>query len=92
MKNVIGLFILLFFTPVLSADGFNWLTSTGEKAPEKENQKRNAGFGGVLLITPDKDWQEKWNTPKEHVPYFSEAKNVKVGDELTILLFLQTLS
>lgn len=45
------------------------------------------GFGGWLVVTQDKDWEEKWNTPQENTPSFSEAKEVSYGEELTILIF-----
>ena len=44
-------------------------------------------LGGWLLVTPDTDWEEKWNTPHESTPYFSEAEEVILGEELTILPF-----
>jgi hypothetical protein len=59
----------------------------GSKAPNKENQKSISGFGGWLLITADKDWEEKWSTPYKNTPYFSEVKDVKLGEEITILPF-----
>jgi hypothetical protein len=87
MKTILSLLILIFSTQVVSDDNFHWLTESGEIAPERENQKSNGGFGGWLLVTPDKDWEDKWNTPRENTPYFSEAKDVKIGEELTILPF-----
>ncbi len=45
------------------------------------------GFGGWLVVTPDKDWVKKWETPTENIPNFSEADKVKYGEELTILPF-----
>lgn len=44
-------------------------------------------MSGWLLITPDKDWQAKWNTPPENVPHFNEAEVVEVGQPLNVLLF-----
>nr|MBX2869701.1 hypothetical protein [Acidiferrobacterales bacterium] len=45
------------------------------------------GFSGMLLITPDADWKEKWETPPEVVPRLSSADTVKIGEKLTILIF-----
>jgi len=39
------------------------------------------------VVTPDLDWEAKWNTSPETVPNFSEAKNVSYGQQLTILTF-----
>src|SRR6266446_3679595 len=33
------------------------------------------------------DWETKWNTPPETVPTFSEARTVKRGGVVTILIF-----
>lgn len=45
------------------------------------------GFGGLLLVTPDPDWEEKWNTSPDTVPQFSQASTVRYGERLTILTF-----
>ncbi|MFA5506012.1 MAG: hypothetical protein WC423_11330 [Vulcanimicrobiota bacterium] len=45
------------------------------------------GFAGMLLVTPDPDWEEKWNTSTEAVPRFTQASTVSYGEALTILTF-----
>lgn len=87
MRNLILLLTLFFSTQAMCGEEFHWRMSDGSKAPNIKNQKSISGFGGWLLVTPDKDWEEKWNTPKEHVPHFSEAEEVELGEELTILPF-----
>ena len=87
MRKTLVFLIILFSTQAICSDDFHWLMDDGTKAPDRENQKSISGFGGWLLVTPDKDWEQKWNTPFENVPYFSEAENVKLGEELTILPF-----
>lgn len=42
-------------------------------------------FSGVLIVTPDKDWEKKWNTSPESIPYVSSGTTVKKGGELFIL-------
>jgi len=64
-----------------------WVTKNGTPAPNTDNMKSIKGFGGWLIITPDKDWAEKWETPSHTTPYFSEAKTVEYGQNLTILTF-----
>jgi len=87
MRNLI-LFLALFSTTVaVHAEDFYWRTGDGSKAPNTKNQKSISGFGGWLLVTPDKDWEAKWNTPREYIPHFSEADEVELGEELTILPF-----
>ena len=86
MKILLMMFAMSFSTYAIS-DDFFWKLADGSKAPETQNQKSVNGFGGWLIVTPDKDWEEKWNTPSEHVPHFAEASEVKIGEELTILPF-----
>jgi hypothetical protein len=78
---------MLFSTLALADDDFSWLLEDGSPAPSTDSQKSIGGFGAWLLVTPDKDWEAKWNTPAEHVPYFSSADEVRIGDDLTILPF-----
>ena len=87
MRHTLVFLILLFSTQASCSDEFHWFMDDGTKAPNRENQKSIPGFGGWLLVTPDKDWEQKWNTPFANIPYFSEAKNVKLGEEITILPF-----
>ena len=55
---------------------------------DNDNLKSKKGFGGWVIVTSDKDWEEKWNTPPENVPRFNEAVNVNYGDSLTTLTFI----
>ena len=87
MRNLILLLTFCFSAQALCDEEFHWRMSDGSKASNTKNQKSISGFGGWLLVTPDKDWEEKWNTPKENIPHFSEAEEVELGEELTILPF-----
>ena len=64
-----------------------WVTKDGKPVPNTDNMKSIKGFGGWLIITPDKNWAEKWETPSDTTPYFSEAQTVEYGEQLTILTF-----
>ncbi|NOQ80997.1 MAG: hypothetical protein GQ548_00550 [Methylophaga sp.] len=64
-----------------------WLAKDGSRVKETDNMKSVKGFGGSLLVTPDEDWEEKWNTPSHTTPYFREASTVKYGQKLSILTF-----
>lgn len=50
-----------------------------------ESQKTVAGFSGLLIITPDKDWEAKWNTSPEAIPYSASGSTVKKGGQLFVL-------
>ena len=64
-----------------------WLGPDRSKWPDTEFRKTKNDFSAVLLVTPDLDWMQKWNTPPDTIPRFREAKNVKVGEQLVILTF-----
>lgn len=42
-------------------------------------------FSGMLIVTPDKDWEQKWNTSPESIPYVAGGSTVKKGGELFVL-------
>jgi hypothetical protein len=60
----------------------------GNALSDTDARKSRNGFSAALLMTPDKDWQEKWNTPPETIPHFSESTEVTADGELFILTFL----
>lgn len=64
-----------------------WKTMDGKPVPSSESLKSIQGFGGWLVVTPDMDWKDKWETPPETIPRFSEADKVKYGENLAILTF-----
>lgn len=45
----------------------------------------NTAFSGVLIVTPDKEWEKKWNTSPESIPYVASGATVRKGGELFIL-------
>lgn len=55
--------------------------------PNTESRKTKNDFAAWLIATPDRDWKEKWNTPPDTVPHFSEVEKLKVGEQLVILTF-----
>ena len=52
--------------------------------PETEAQKSIAGFGGLVIVTADQDWEKKWKAPGVG-PHFLRTSSVKRGGELFIL-------
>lgn len=79
--------LLLTLSMFSYADTGGWVTRDGKTVPNSDAMKSINGFGGWLVVTPDSDWKEKWNTPTSTTPNFSEAKNVSYGEKLTILAF-----
>jgi len=64
-----------------------WKDETGKLAENTEYRKAKNGFGGWLVVTPDADWKQKWETSPETVPRFTTTNTVERGKELYILLF-----
>jgi hypothetical protein len=64
-----------------------WKDSNGKAIPETEARRTLNGLGGSLLVTPDSNWREKWDTPANTVPRFNEAKAVARGQQVFILIF-----
>lgn len=87
MKHLLIVILFMFTSVIQAEDDSSWLLADGTPAPNTDSQKSIKGFGGWLLVTPDKDWEKKWNTPVENTPSFSVAKEVEIGEELTILPF-----
>jgi hypothetical protein len=65
-----------------------WKDEHGHAAPNTEFRQAKRGFGGWLIVTPDADWEKKWNTSPETVPHFNTADTVERGKNLTILIFV----
>lgn len=81
---LIGLLLL----PLPSVAQSGWVDMKGKPVPETDAAKSRDGFSATLVITPDQDWQQKWDTPPETIPRFTEAGEVGPGGELFILTFL----
>jgi hypothetical protein len=65
-----------------------WHTPDGKPVPDSDAMKGANGFGASLVLTPDADWQAKWNTPPDTAPRFRTTSRVKVGEKVTLLIFL----
>ena len=91
-------YLLILFLFLVNCDVFaisedpietgGWVNRDGTPVPDRDNVKGKKGFGGWVIVTPDEDWAEKWDTPAENTPHFNEASNVNYGDSLTILIFV----
>jgi hypothetical protein len=64
-----------------------WRDSDGRPTADTASRRTVEGFGGWVLVTPDQDWAEKWNTPAESVPSFRESKSVRRGEKVFTLIF-----
>ncbi len=86
MKHFIFV-LMLSCSQSLYAESGGWITREGKPIPNTDSMKSVDGFGASLLVTPDADWEAKWNTSPDTVPHFRTASKVKYGEQLTILTF-----
>lgn len=50
-----------------------WLDTDGKTLPQADHRKSVKGFGGMLIITPDADWKQKWAAHRKGGPEFTPA-------------------
>jgi hypothetical protein len=67
-----------------------WRGPDGTPSPPSESRKQVEGFGAMVLVTPDLDWQAKWDTPPDVIPHFRESDSVARGETVAILIFLSS--
>jgi hypothetical protein len=72
---------------VTNAEETFWKDDKGNPAPNTEFRSSKDGFGGLLVVTPDADWKQKWETSPETVPNFHTSTTVQQGKQLFILIF-----
>lgn len=75
---------LILISGVARAE-LGWRDEGGNPVPDTDSQKSVAGFGGMLIVTPDLDWEKRWETPPEVAPQFTRATSLEKGEELFIL-------
>lgn len=46
------------------------------------------GLHGMLMLTSDKDWQQKWDTPEKTIPTFNTSSELFIGETLSVLGFV----
>jgi len=77
--------IVLRLSPTSTPMG--WRDREGKAVADSEHQKSVGDFGGLVIVTPDADWEAKWATPAETTPHFNSIKDVKRGKEIFVLTF-----
>ncbi|MBM7119959.1 hypothetical protein [Dyella kyungheensis] len=86
MSKLLSFLLLsLLCFPAFCQDG--WRDEHGHPARDTDSRRSVNGFGGSLVVTPDADWQAKWQTPSDTVPHFSVAKIVPRGQQVFFLIF-----
>ena len=78
--------IVLQLAPQNSANEI-WHDQKGRPAATTDDRKSIDGFGSWVIVTPDSNWKEKWETPSSTTPHFTTAKNVQRGTRIFVLTF-----
>jgi hypothetical protein len=86
MKPIHSLIALMILSAATFAADSGWRDREGSPLPDTDTKKSVRGFGGALIVTPDKDWEAKWNTHAETTPQFTTSERLRVGETLTILI------
>lgn len=79
--------LLIFFSTAVIGDESFWKDENGQPIAETESLRSSNGFGGMLLVTADEDWAEKWATPPATAPHYSTTATVAVGETVMTLIF-----
>ena len=87
LKYVFALAVGLALGGSALAQEATWIDEHGQPIPETEARRSINGLAGNLVITPDANWREKWDTPPSTVPHFNETKSVKRGQQVFVLIF-----
>lgn len=77
---------LVLATSVIAQDGI-WKDAHGHPVPETAARRSLNGLGGSLLVTPDANWREKWDTPANVTPQFNQAGTIVRDQQVFILIF-----
>lgn len=83
----VALLLAISFSSIAQEKSGAWRSKDGGIFPETPSRGSVGSMGGMILITPDQDWKEKWNTPKETMPQFSQASEVSLGDSIFLITF-----
>lgn len=85
-SSIIAACLGLLPLPGMAQSG--WINAQGESVAQSPSRKTVQDMGASLLLTPDADWQQKWNTPSDTAPHFNQVDHVATGDTLFVLIFL----
>jgi len=83
--SVIILCVVVFSADYGLAD--NWLSRINRPMQAMQYYPVENGFQAWLLITADQNWREKWDSPQEEIPRFTETDSVRLGGSISILTF-----
>jgi hypothetical protein len=81
--------LVMLAVPAFAQEGWRvGSAGKGAASPDTESRKTVDGLGGLLIVTPDADWQAKWQTPSETIPHFTEVQSLARGKKAFVLTFV----
>ena len=69
--------LLLGFSSASFSQSYGWQDRNNGPATDTASRRSVDGFGGMMIITPDADWEEKWNTPSGTSPFYKRLMKQK---------------
>ncbi|UAU33963.1 hypothetical protein [Xanthomonas campestris] len=88
MRLMRALPLSLLLLPLLAGAQSGWIDTQGQPIPNSSSRKAVQDLGASLLLTPDANWQQKWNTPSDTTPHFNEVDHLATGEVLFMLILL----
>lgn len=79
--------LFLSFSSASFSQSYGWKDGNNAHATDKASKRPVEGFSGMMMITPDADWEEKWNTLSGTSPFFNRVNEAKVGETIYVLSF-----
>ncbi len=74
--------------PTTADKGQLWIGEHRNNWTQSNSVKVLNDFGASLLVTPDQNWRQKWETPSDQMVYLDEAEVVRLGEKLWVLAFM----
>jgi hypothetical protein len=87
MKHIAVLLLLAHVAAFGQSQSGFWRDSSGKPVPESDSMRSANDFAGSVLVTPDEDWEKKWNTPPDTKPNFNRADVIPYGKKVFVLIF-----
>src|ERR1700754_877472 len=84
---LISVGVLFVFLSLVGECREGWKDQAQRTVEDTDARKSKDGFAGWVVVTSDADWKAKWQSPPETIPRFNEARSVKRGQSVFVLIF-----